>query len=105
MSANPIVSLSPKALDPQPDPEKTLSAHQLRHEFGTLMVGLRLDLGWLDQRLADQAGSSADAVHTLRMEMRMRCDEMGEQIDRAMQRLERIVSIHGADGASDGVER
>ena len=105
MSANPIVSSPPPAHDPSPDPGRTLAAHQLQDEFGKLMVGLRVDLGWLDQRLADQAGSSGDAVHTLRMEMRMRCDEMGEQIDRAMQRLDRILSGHGGNGVSGGLKR
>lgn len=70
-------------------------AAELRDTFGTLLVDLRLELAWLDQRLAEQAASSGDAVHTLRMEMRMRCDSMAEQIDRAVHRLERMAGEQG----------
>ncbi|MCZ2497231.1 hypothetical protein GN316_10705 [Xylophilus sp. Kf1] len=70
-------------------------AVELRDAFGSLLVDLRLELAWLDQRLAEQAASSGDAVHTLRMEMRMRCDGMAEQIDRAVHRLERMAGEQG----------
>ena len=105
MPVQSIVPLSLAASTPSPQPATGLAAQQLRNEFGSLLVGLRLDLAWLDQRLAEQAGSSEDTVHTLRMEMRMRCDEMGEQIDRAMQGLERMVYEQGGDSVQDGVER
>lgn len=70
-------------------------ATELRDTFGTLLVDLKLELAWLDQRLAEQAASSGDAVHTLRMEMRMRCDSMAEQIDRAVHQLERMAGEQG----------
>jgi len=88
----PTPSLQPHAVPPGP-PVRV--AAELRESLGSLLVDLRLELAWLDQRLAEQAASSGDAVHTLRMEMRMRCDSMAEQIDRAVQQLERMAGEQG----------
>lgn len=97
MSAHPQISFArplPQSRTP-PSVEAARTAVELRDGFGTLLVDLRLELAWLDRRLAEQAASSGDAVHTLRMEMRMRCDSMAEQIDRAVHRLERMAAGQG----------
>jgi hypothetical protein len=87
------ITRSPRQAPRSADPAHL--AAELRDNFGKLLVDLRLELAWLDQRLADQAASSGDAVHTLRMEMRMRCDSMAEQLDRAVHQLERMAGEQG----------
>ena len=67
-------------------------APHLHGELDELLTGLRQDVVWLDRCLAEQAGGSEDEVRTLRMQMRIRCDGMGDQLARVAGHLERIVA-------------
>ncbi|QHI98354.1 hypothetical protein GT347_10325 [Xylophilus rhododendri] len=83
--------------------ERERLGREIHAHLDSLLVGLRMDLAWLDRSLAEQAGSSADAAQTLRMQMRIRCDGMADQLDRVASQLERIVGDRPA--SSDGEAR
>jgi len=83
----------------------SLEAQDLQAEIDGLLVGLRLDLAWLDRCLAEQAGSpggSEEARHQ-RLQMRIRCDGMGDQLDRVAATFHRVVAdMHAGAGRAPG---
>lgn len=71
--------------------ERARLAKEIHAQIDSLLIGLRMDLAWLDRCLAEQAGSNGEAVRTMRMQMRIRCDTMDDQLEQVAASLERIV--------------
>lgn len=60
--------------------ERTRIAREIHDELGSLLVALKLDVGWLGKRLAD------------RPELQCKCQGMGGLIDRAVDNVGRIIT-------------
>ncbi len=82
--------------------ERARLARDIADQLGSLLVSLRMDIAWIDQRLAEQAGSAPDMVQAMRLQMRIRCDGMDDVLERAVENLGRIVSDLQHDGDGTG---
>ena len=85
--------------------ERTRIAREVHDELGSLLVALKMDVGWLDKRLidlgsavdaAEQQQRSADAAKTpsdtMRDTMRGKCQSMSRQIEVAVDNVGRIIT-------------
>ncbi len=70
--------------------ERTRIAREVHDELGSLLVALKMEVGWLDKRLQD-LGVLPDA-QTLRNTMRAKCQNMGLQIETAVSNVGRIIT-------------
>jgi PAS domain S-box-containing protein len=70
--------------------ERTRIAREVHDELGSLLVALKMDVGWLDKRLQD-LGLLPDA-QALRDTMRTKCQSMGRQIETAVINVGRIIT-------------
>ena len=85
--------------------ERTRIAREVHDELGSLLVALKMDVGWLDKRLID-LGSAVDAAEqqqrgtdaaktpseTMRNTMRSKCQSMSRQIEVAVDNVGRIIT-------------
>ncbi len=73
--------------------ERTRIAREVHDELGSLLVALKMDVGWLDKRLAEQGQAiqqaQAQAVHA---QMRTKCQSMARQIETAVNNVGRIIT-------------
>ena len=72
--------------------ERTRIAREVHDELGSLLVALKMDVGWLDKRLSEQAQRSAEVAHTMREQMRTKCKKMGQLIEDAVNNVGRIIT-------------
>ena len=81
--------------------ERTRIAREVHDELGSLLVALKMDVGWLDKRLTDlgsaveateQQQRGADAAQTMRDTMRDKCQNMSRQIETAVDNVGRIIT-------------
>jgi len=70
--------------------ERTRIAREVHDELGSLLVALKMDVGWLDKRLQD-LGVLPEA-HALLNTMRAKCQNMGLQIETAVNNVGRIIT-------------
>lgn len=70
--------------------ERTRIAREVHDELGSLLVALKMDVGWLDKRLQGLRVLSQD--QTLRNTMRAKCQNMGLQIETAVNNVGRIIT-------------
>jgi PAS domain S-box-containing protein len=70
--------------------ERTRIAREVHDELGSLLVALKMDVGWLDKRLQDLGVLSQDQA--LRNTMRAKCQNMGLQIETAVNNVGRIIT-------------
>lgn len=85
--------------------ERTRIAREVHDELGSLLVALKMDVGWLDKRLADLGSATESAEQqqrgvdaaqtrrdTMREKMRHKCQSMSRQIETAVDNVGRIVT-------------
>lgn len=72
--------------------ERTRIAREVHDELGSLLVALKMDVGWLDKRLSEQQQRGADAAQAMRENMRSKCQNMGRQIETAVDNVGRIIT-------------
>ena len=72
--------------------ERTRIAREVHDELGSLLVALKMDVGWLDKRLGEQAQRSTDAAQAMRDAMRSKCQKMGRLIEAAVDNVGRIIT-------------
>ena len=72
--------------------ERTRIAREVHDELGSLLVALKMDVGWLDKRLAEQQQRDPDAAQAMRDTMRGKCQNMGRQIETAVDNVGRIIT-------------
>ena len=72
--------------------ERTRIAREIHDELGSLLVALKMDLGWLDKRLGEQQQRGADAAQSMRSTLQDKCRGMGRQIERAVDNVGRIIT-------------
>lgn len=71
--------------------ERTRIAREVHDELGSLLVALKMDVAWLDKRLAEQQYTSAPA-QALGDSMRNKCHNMGRLIETAVDNVGRIIT-------------
>jgi signal transduction histidine kinase len=72
--------------------ERTRIAREVHDELGSLLVALKMDVGWLDKRLSEQQQRDADAAQAMRNTMRGKCQNMSRQIETAVENVGRIIT-------------
>jgi PAS domain S-box-containing protein len=72
--------------------ERTRIAREVHDELGSLLVALKMDVGWLDKRLSEQQQRDVDEAQTMRDTMRGKCQNMSRQIETAVDNVGRIIT-------------
>jgi PAS domain S-box-containing protein len=72
--------------------ERTRIAREVHDELGSLLVALKMDVGWLDKRLSEQEQRAAEEAQTMREKMRGKCQNMGRLIENAVVNVGRIIT-------------
>ncbi len=72
--------------------ERTRIAREVHDELGSLLVALKMDVGWLDKRLGEQQQRSVDEAQSMRERMRSKCQNMGRLIEAAVDNVGRIIT-------------
>ena len=72
--------------------ERTRIAREVHDELGSLLVALKMDVGWLDKRLAEQQQRDPDAAQAMRNTMRGKCQRMSRLIETAVDNVGRIIT-------------
>lgn len=72
--------------------ERTRIAREVHDELGSLLVALKMDVGWLDKRLGEQQQSDAIEAQAMRERMQGKCRHMGQLIESAVDNVGRIIT-------------
>lgn len=76
--------------------ERMRIAREVHDELGSLLVALKMDVDWLDKRLAEQSPAAAQSVQgsteAVHDRMRTKCQGMSRQIERAVVNVGRIIT-------------
>ena len=72
--------------------ERTRIAREVHDELGSLLVALKMDVNWMDKRLAEQPQRSPDAATDMRERMRCKCQNMSRLIETAVDNVGRIIT-------------
>nr|WP_238147399.1 PAS domain-containing sensor histidine kinase [Limnohabitans sp. Rim28] len=76
--------------------ERTRIAREVHDELGSLLVALKMDVGWLDKRLSEQgqrvAVQAPNTPETMNGKMREKCQNMGRLIENAVVNVGRIIT-------------
>jgi signal transduction histidine kinase len=72
--------------------ERTRIAREVHDELGSLLVALKMDVGWLDKRLGEQQQREPVAAQAMRDTMRSKCQNMGRLIESAVDNVGRIIT-------------
>lgn len=72
--------------------ERTRIAREVHDELGSLLVALKMDVGWLDKRLGEQQQRDLQAAQDMRERMRAKCQNMGRLIETAVDNVGRIIT-------------
>lgn len=72
--------------------ERTRIAREVHDELGSLLVALKMDVNWMEKRLAEQGRRSAEAAEDMRGRMRCKCQNMSRLIENAVDNVGRIIT-------------
>jgi len=72
--------------------ERTRIAREVHDELGSLLVALKMDVGWLDKRLGEQQQREPVAAQAMRDTMRSKCQNMSRLIEAAVDNVGRIIT-------------
>ncbi len=72
--------------------ERTRIAREVHDELGSLLVALKMDVGWLDKRLSEQQAREAGEAQAMRERMRCKCQNMARLIENAVGNVGRIIT-------------
>ena len=72
--------------------ERTRIAREVHDELGSLLVVLKMDVGWLDKRLSEQQQRKPEAAQAMQDTMRGKCQSMSRQIETAVDNVGRIIT-------------
>ena len=72
--------------------ERTRIAREVHDELGSLLVALKMDVGWLDKRLGEQQQREPVQAQAMRDTMRLKCQNMGRLIEAAVDNVGRIIT-------------
>ncbi len=72
--------------------ERTRIAREVHDELGSLLVALKMDVNWMDKRLAEQPQRAPEAATDMRERMRCKCQNMSRLIETAVDNVGRIIT-------------
>jgi PAS domain S-box-containing protein len=72
--------------------ERTRIAREVHDELGSLLVALKMDVNWMDKRLAEQPQRAPEAATEMRERMRCKCQSMSRLIETAVDNVGRIIT-------------
>lgn len=72
--------------------ERTRIAREVHDELGSLLVALKMDVGWLDKRLGEQQQRDPVQAQAMRDTLRHKCQNMGRLIEAAVDNVGRIIT-------------
>ena len=72
--------------------ERTRIAREVHDELGSLLVALKMDVGWLDKRLSEQEQRATKEPQSPHEKMREKCQNMGRLIENAVVNVGRIIT-------------
>lgn len=72
--------------------ERTRIAREVHDELGSLLVALKLDIKWMEKRLAASTVSAAAQVDELHPLLQRKCQSMGRLIEDAVDNVGRIIT-------------
>lgn len=72
--------------------ERTRIAREVHDELGSLLVALKMDVNWMDRRLAEQQQRSTLEAQSMRDRLRGKCQSMSQQIENAVVNVGRIIT-------------
>jgi PAS domain S-box-containing protein len=72
--------------------ERTRIAREVHDELGSLLVALKMDVGWLDKRLSEQEQRAFEEAQSMREKMRGKCQNMSRLIENAVVNVGRIIT-------------
>ncbi len=72
--------------------ERTRIAREVHDELGSLLVALKMDVGWLDKRLGEQQQREPIAAQAMRSTMQAKCQNMSRLIEAAVDNVGRIIT-------------
>jgi signal transduction histidine kinase len=79
-------------LDKVREDERTRIAREVHDELGSLLVALKMDVNWIGKRLGEQQERAPDAAQAMREQMRGKCGNMSQLIERAVDNVGRIIT-------------
>ncbi len=79
-------------LDDVREQERTRIAREVHDELGSLLVALKMDVNWLDKRLAEQQARTPHEAEAMRTRLRSKCSSMSRQIEVAVDNVGRIIT-------------
>ncbi|MGJ3703660.1 PAS domain S-box protein [Variovorax sp. AFSI2.2] len=79
-------------LDKVREDERTRIAREVHDELGSLLVALKMDVNWIGKRLGEQQERAPDAAQAMRDQMRGKCGNMSQLIERAVDNVGRIIT-------------
>ncbi|AGU48523.1 two component transcriptional regulator, sensor histidine kinase [Variovorax paradoxus B4] len=79
-------------LDKVREDERTRIAREVHDELGSLLVALKMDVNWIGKRLGEQQERTPDAAEAMRTQMRSKCSNMSQLIERAVDNVGRIIT-------------
>lgn len=79
-------------LDTVREDERTRIAREIHDELGSLLVALKMDVNWLDKRLAEQPTLAATEQPSHQQKMRCKCQNMSSLIETAVENVGRIIT-------------
>jgi len=79
-------------LDKVREEERTRIAREVHDELGSLLVALKMDVNWIGKRLGEQQERTLDAAQAMREQMRCKCTNMSQLIERAVDNVGRIIT-------------
>jgi hypothetical protein len=72
--------------------DRTRIAREIHDELGSLLVGLKMDVNWMDKRLGEQQGRPLTQAEEMRDRLRAKCQNMSRLIEVAVDNVGRIIT-------------
>jgi PAS domain S-box-containing protein len=72
--------------------ERTRIAREVHDELGSLLVALKMDVNWVEKRLAEQEQRTPQEAEAMRTRLRCKCQNMSRLIEDAVDNVGRIIT-------------
>lgn len=72
--------------------ERTRIAREIHDELGSLLVALKMDVNWMDRRLAEQREREPHEAERVRERLRCKCQNMSRLIENAVDNVGRLIN-------------
>ncbi len=79
-------------MDSVREEERTRIAREVHDELGSLLVAMKMDVDWVNRRLGEQKARGPDEAEAMRLQLRCKCDNMSQLIERAVDNVGRIIT-------------